>query len=91
LNQIFEVSINKRDSDGSRWCPTAYTTQQKSCQKIDRFLEKKILLIHFGDSKRNIFQHLGGEDITLLLWKLRFQLYFRQIQITDRGVKISVC
>jgi hypothetical protein len=37
FNQIFEESINKRHSDGSRWCPTAYTTEQKSLQDTRLF------------------------------------------------------
>jgi len=37
FNQIFEESINKRHSAGSRWCPTAYITEETSLQNTRSF------------------------------------------------------
>jgi hypothetical protein len=42
-------------------------SQRKHNYKIPYiFLGRKILLIHFGDCERNIFQCLGAEDSTLV-------------------------
>ena len=63
--------------------------QSKHHYKIsDIFLregERKILLIHFGDFKRNTFQYLGGEDSsTLLVWNLRVQLVFFKYKLKSQ-------
>jgi hypothetical protein len=38
-----------------------------------------------------MFHYLDGEDSTILVWNMRVQLVFRQIQITDEVFKISLC
>ena len=55
------------------------------------FFERKVLRIHVDDGERNVFQYFGGEDSTLLVLNLRVQLDFRQIEITDKVVRIFLC
>ena len=84
--------ITKRHSFELCWFPRVCVTDQHHYKITDRFLDRKITGIHFGHCEtKNTFQYLGGEDLKRLFWNLRFQLAFRQIQIMDKVVKISLC
>jgi len=71
-------------------CNSLYNTKNIISKYQIVFLRKKIILIHFGNCEIHI-SNLVEEYSTLLVWRLRDHLVFRQIQITGMVVKISLC